>query len=611
MKKQITVLSGLLLFAGVSFGQTMNTSGLELTRAQQKISLSKGATKVVNNTTKAGTVKWQDDFSTPSNWSLGTQGQGSFVIGTWTGNGNQYIGAMASTSAANGYAYFNGVQYLLNATATAQDAWVESGVIDMTGETFARITFEQRYRAFNTDVTTVEVSLDGGTTWAESQEVNADVPTNDPSIQTTEELVFAVNGSATVKLRFRWANSSTSAQYGSGYGWMIDDVKVWTLDDADLVYTYGFFHSEGYQYSQTPTTQVQPITVRAGVKNIGANALTNVKLNLGGDYAGVSSAVTLNTMGVDTLEALFTPNPIIGDYVVTTALTMDQTDDNPANNDFSKDVKFSVSNFTYAVDKGAPYSDFPLYSLAVGGNPVVITGVGTSYDVVASQKVYGLDFMLYKDATDPDVATAIGAEVFAEIYRYNPNATSLQDYWIGPMGESDIFTVESAADINVMKSLAFNTPVQLNAGETYLALIKFAGSEHIEFAAGAGKLKTSQAWMSVQGSQTWGTFDEIPVVRMNFDPAMSVAKNTEAVSGVSIFPNPATEAATIQFNLKEASNVTINVVDVTGKTVQTIVKKAVAGTNNVEVNAETLATGVYTVVINANDSKVTQKLTVK
>ncbi len=52
-----------------------------------------------------------------------------------------------STSNANGFAFFNGVQYLLNSSAAAQDCRIEADSIDLTGATVVTVQFEQRYRA--------------------------------------------------------------------------------------------------------------------------------------------------------------------------------------------------------------------------------------------------------------------------------------------------------------------------------------------------------------------------------------------------------------------------------------------------------------------------------
>ncbi|MEZ4890332.1 MAG: T9SS type A sorting domain-containing protein [Crocinitomicaceae bacterium] len=99
---------------------------------------------------------------------------------------------------------------------------------------------------------------------------------------------------------------------------------------------------------------------------------------------------------------------------------------------------------------------------------------------------------------------------------------------------------------------------------------------------------------------------------MNFDPSLSVKNNNELVSGVSVYPNPAADNAEVSFNLNAASDVTINVVDVNGKVVNSnVLKNLAVGANSTSLNVANLANGVYSVVIKSNDSTVTKKLVVR
>lgn len=77
----------------------------------------------------------------------------------------------------------------------------------------------------------------------------------------------------------------------------------------------------------------------------------------------------------------------------------------------------------------------------------------------------------------------------------------------------------------------------------------------------------------------------------------------------TIFPNPAQNAANISMNLK--GNATLKLVDMTGKTIETVQLKNIDGqhTHSFEVNH--LQSGVYTVVIENNNKQSTQKLIIK
>lgn len=603
MRKQFIFLSSFLFLASVTFAQNVNVPKAKL--IEKNLTPYTGEIKGNNaNSQKAlGQELWASDFSDPSVWTIGTSGQGTFEIGTAPASMNNYIGAMASTTAANGYAFFNGIQYLTpSPIAEPQNTWVQTEVIDFTGNQYAEISFQQRYRAFNYDVTYVEFSGDNGATWT-TVEVNADVQGNAASIQNTLNLVFNVNNTSAGVFRFRWENPSAIANLGSGYGWLIDDVKISELADFELVSTYNFHHVVGYQYSRTPLTQVQPVVFRAGVKNQGSSDLTDVKLVLdinSGDATETSPAVTIASQQVDTLEASFTPTAV-GQYNVARALEMAETDDNPSNNDIPS-VSFEVTDFIYSIDKGTNFTDYPLTSLSIGGNPVNIDGVGMSFDIFQNQTIYGVDFRFY-------TGTSSDAEVYAELYKINPDATELPQFWGAPIAETDMFTLGSQSVENIY-TVAFTTPTQLVAGETYLVLLRFAGGT-IKIAAG-GVSETSQSWLSGDHANRWGTFNTAPVVRANFNPEAGIANNSKVVTEVNVFPNPAKTTATVEFNVVNSSNVSIEVVDVTGKVVATKSLNNVAtGANSVEFNVSSLASGVYTVAIKSNDSKVTRKLTIQ
>ena len=170
-----------------------------------------------------GDVIWQDDFSNQANWTIATSGQGTFVLGDNSHpemvSNSAYLGNMQSTTAANGFAFFNGTQYIIPEIVNPQNTSVTSTPIDLTGFGLIILTFEQRYRPFSFDQTFVEVSYDGGATWAYSEEVNAWETANSLPVQNTVTLHIPTPGSATTLIRFRWFNPSDDNIYGGRYAW--------------------------------------------------------------------------------------------------------------------------------------------------------------------------------------------------------------------------------------------------------------------------------------------------------------------------------------------------------------------------------------------------------
>src|SRR5690606_15052313 len=96
-----------------------------------------------NYGTKAlGDTILADDFSNASNWTISapnTQGQWQ-IVSTTPANVTQYLGAMASTTAANGFGMFNAVQYLITGPVDPQQALLTyNGTLDLSTYTDVNI----------------------------------------------------------------------------------------------------------------------------------------------------------------------------------------------------------------------------------------------------------------------------------------------------------------------------------------------------------------------------------------------------------------------------------------------------------------------------------------
>ena len=80
---------------------------------------------------------------------------------------------------------------------------------------------------------------------------------------------------------------------------------------------------------------------------------------------------------------------------------------------------------------------------------------------------------------------------------------------------------------------------------------------------------------------------------------------------LGIYPNPATENASIKYNLSTNSNISIEIFDVLGNKVETLLNKNVnAGPQQFTFNLEDIPSGVYYCTLNSNGKKVTKPLTI-
>ena len=140
------------------------------------------------------------------------------------------------------------------------------------------------------------------------------------------------------------------------------------------------------------------------------------------------------------------------------------------------------------------------------------------------------------------------------------------------------------------------------ASDAYFTKVNFVG-------AFAGTQTTSDNWMA-----KWTNYDPV-----NTDYSMTnttqfpttVANVNNNINSINVYPNPAIETATINFNLIEANQANVTVIDMTGKTVATIFNgNLTAGAHQFEVNVADLATGCYFVKVQTEAGAKTIKLAV-
>lgn len=99
---------------------------------------------------------------------------------------------------------------------------------------------------------------------------------------------------------------------------------------------------------------------------------------------------------------------------------------------------------------------------------------------------------------------------------------------------------------------------------------------------------------------------------ITFNTLISVGvTEAQVVSEYSIFPNPASQVATVKISLTEATAINVNVYDITGKIVVNVFTGTMQqGINNLNVNVSELPAGIYFTKVESNNVKKTMKLVV-
>ena len=104
-----------------------------------------------------------------------------------------------------------------------------------------------------------------------------------------------------------------------------------------------------------------------------------------------------------------------------------------------------------------------------------------------------------------------------------------------------------------------------------------------------------------------GTSTGYVAVDDSSNQGISKINTIEAVNNVNLYPNPVKEIATIEYKLIKNSNVTISIIDYTGKVIKTTSLNSYKGNNTVTLNTSTLNSGIYFAKIVSNKTVKTIK----
>lgn len=595
------------LGASISFGQyaPKTLTANDMSRVAPKATENHATTKAV------GTTFYTNDFSNAASWTINNSGQTGAKFG-WTIDANKDgwwapATAIASTSEGNFAELTNGDPTLttpsqaLDVTYTMTTA---QPISLATSGTQVSLEFLQFGARFN-DLQEIQISTNGTTFIPVGNNNDFTVLSStggaaypNPSTKTIN-LAPYLSGATQVWIRFSWTTNfptqATNANVWITYGWYIDDVKLMTNADYDLSVDGTYWGTAGLNYYQIPTSQIAPIDFTANVSNIGTQAMTNVKLNIdvnSGAATGSSTPVTIASQADDSLAIATSYTPAgIGTYNITRTLTATNTDDVPTNNTFAP-ITFSVNNYIYARDN----------SVYAGTTSNGTDGfeVGNFFDIWSDQMVQGIN-------TRIATGTPVGTEVYGKIY-YVDTATGDFTY----LTESDPFTVTTAM-LNTDKLIVLPDPVQLTANTTYVVVVGTL-SPNLKIAnAGTSYKQTSfifdRGVIDAQNPDgTWFYQTGTPVVRLNFDPTLSINENSAFATVGNVYPNPTSGEATINYSLVNAAKVDVKVVDITGKTIYSSTVAQNAGANKVTFDATAFTSGVYYVTVATEGSTVTKKL---
>lgn len=555
-----------------------------------------------------GVAIWSDDFSSASGWTIDNNGITGAAYG-WNidaVDNSWYLSPLSAPASGGGYAEVN------NGATPNQDEEIDvvysmttTNPINITalgGSEYLNLEFYQYGARFNDDQY-VEISTDGtnfvrvyDNSEKEVLSASGGSAYPNPDFVQVNLTPYLSPSPGDIWIRFSWTTAfpgNTSLAAWITYGWQIDDVTLRTLSDNDIETSGLYYGSEGLYYHQIPEAQIYPIDFAVNAFNKGSQTQTGVVFtaNETGGFTASSAPSTIASLDTTTLTAgPFTPTGQ-GSYSITFDMSNDSIDDVPGNNDLSGEgYDFSVGQFIYARDNN---SNSGSYNFG-GTDPFEL---GTLYDIYSTADLTGINVRL---AT----TCATGIEIYGTIYDLSTGDFVFLD-------QTEPHIVEQG-DLGTNLVLPFSSPVSVLAGSPYTTYMIVVGSFESGLAistGGSSEPQTSFVYDIV--ADTWYYTTSTPYVRMNFDPTVSLASLTNDFAMTNPFPNPTNDFSTIQFNLENAMDFSIDIVNVTGEIVFSQDKGFASGNNEITFDVSNFASGVYQVVLTSENHSTTKKLVVR
>lgn len=602
-----------LLVAAASFGSLVFAQEKALVKNAQRMDalheLGDGEKSIdnapIHTFVKApGDVLFQDNFSAGIGaWTTAGTDGAIWAADTDGPNGQYSTPAnerIQSTTVGNGFVIFDAD--LANAAQPFTN-WVGSlvsPVVDMTGIANAVLTFEHRYRTCCSGdfYPKVEVSTDGFTTSTEFNVavdgvvVNATSPTKKMKVNLTSFLSTATNLN-NFQFRFTWDGGAGT----SHYHWQIDDVQLIEANENDLTGLSKVMVSgmNEIPYYFIPVNQRAPITFSGEVSNDGSVAQTGVMLTVSANNGGGSVASAAQTLAAGTIDSLITaawtpPATVATDYTMTYTFSQTETDITPTDNVLTDAIK--VTRSTYSVDNGVGAS----YISNLSSQPGQALKIGNVMEVMANDKIDSM-YITIASAT-----SNVGQEVFGEIWR--DNGTDWEY-----LGTTPYVAITAATNGTTMK-LPLEQVLTVNAGDLLLVLACHNGgaTADVRFRTAQGVEEGIVQGFTATGEGFYLSSPSAVMVRLNIQPTASVEENDANVTLGNIFPNPTSGITSINYTVANATEVLVNVSDVTGKVMYSSNEGTVnAGSHNISFDAATYAAGIYYVTIVSGETTVTKK----
>lgn len=632
MKKQITLLSGLLMFS-MAFGQVTKINTQPMAKKQMGIYTGKMISAPVADQAKTpGDVIWSNDFGAAdpntANYTFTSVGAAVDATHGWQISSTAKPWAFGSIISSTGGAPYavcqNGDPTATPGTQATGSEWIMTynANIDLSAETNVAFQFQQ-YGALFIEKQVVEVSTDGGGTWTEignNDDMGALTAGGGSAYANPTNRSYNVSlavGPMTANVRFRfrvyWPAGTPASNDGIMYGWYVDNVKFVEgyQNDLKLQDNYALVGTEKLMYTKFQKDQTgagTPAVKFSGyVNNIASNSQNTVLTVTGpASFSSANAPVAIAGFANDSIGTAtdFTIPSTLGANAFTyTVSSTNNTLDNTA--DDTKGYNLEVTSEDMGVD-GYTGPTSIISSFTGWATPSGDPGIGALVEIFKPTDAINVKVGIANIGASQQ-GPYIGHQFYGTLHKYN-SVTDAFDY-VDQTPAHDI----AAGDFGQLVTLGFSSPVALTAG-VYLVTAGFSSTEDAPIAfAGFIPQGQTMGWdgtqlVSLIGNESYYDMVEAPVVRLGVSNSASV-KESSLTSDVSIYPNPFNGTTDIKLNLKNDATVSAIVTDLAGRTVATIPAKNVAnGEHTISINGTNFQAGMYNVVLTVGGETITKRI---
>lgn len=390
------------------------------------------------------------------------------------------------------------------------------------------------------------------------------------------------------------------------------------------------------QNVQTPVSQIATDTFgfSANLSNVRGTDLTNVVLTAKVETAAgaelFSTSLTIPSLTGDVADSLFVlpdlfaPALPIGDYRIVYSTESDPLGDIDFKHE-TRDV-FKVTEDLFAKDdntisSGLRPGTLPDAGWAIGNLYVMSTGSLDNYQVTTTEFSHAVN-------TGETPINEIGADLF--LFRVNDDVAADWSLFEGAdflspsfewIGTGSYSAPSNAANYQLqqVEMLDLNSAlpgVPIEAGSSYVVAAFYPDSSKTAFNAFDMDVETSgpNGINTLSFSDQWylGGFSSgcCAVLRMYIDLITTTDEKPLPASYMNVYPNPVKDVLNLGLSLGTASDVTITIAELSGRTIKIEDKKGLTN-ETITYNLPQLASGTYLARIATKEGTLTKKFVVQ